>query len=247
MRNSWILLGVLSAFAAGCASQDFSSEAPEADLYAPGMIPVECETILQKSQEWGYHPGEKWKPDSEAEALEVARFLATFTVIPAQTSRYLDSWRNSPPPKDEDEAREQLENLSRAQSCDAFLPQAFYEGLFAFRWNRAGKEELARSLQSFLANQQSRTSFLMPRAVSLFLFDQGVKRGLLRMQRGTRRDLGALQSRLERERDETQEKLNAGITGDAPPSALQLEHAMRKEMEISERLREQISRYLPLP
>lgn len=231
----------------GCASQEKAPTEPEADLYAPGMIPAECEAILQKSQEWGYYPGEKWRPKSEAQAIEAARFLSTFTVIPAQTSRYLDSWKAAPRPETDDEARAQLENLSRAQSCDAFLPQAFFEGLFAFRWSREARPELARSLQKFIANQQSRTSFLLPRAVSLFLFDEGVRRGLLRMQRGSRKDLGNLQRLLEKEREEAQAELNAGMTGEAPPSPLQIENAMRKEMELSERLRDRMSRYLPLP
>lgn len=220
---------------------------PESDLFAPGMIPVECETILQKSQEWSYRPGEKWEPASEAQALEVARFLAEFTVIPEKTSRFLQSWRESSAPRTEAEAVRKLELMSRAQSCDVFLPQAFFEGLFAFRWNRETRPELSRSLHAFIANQQSRTSFLLPRAVSLFLFHQGVKRGLLKMQRGTAKDLVSLQNKLERDRALAQQKLGSEITAEAPPTSLQVENAMRKEMELAESLREQISRYLALP
>jgi hypothetical protein len=218
---------------------------PEPDLFAPGMIPPECESILEKSQEWGFRPGEKWKPASEEQAFAVAQFLSSFTIIPEKTSVFLKNWQSSSPPNTPGEAAQTLELMSRAQSCDAFLPQTFYEGLFSYRWKQ--KQELGRSLHSFLVNQQSRTSFLMPRAVSLFLFTKGVQRGFLKTQKGSALQLIELQKKLETKRADIQAQLSSEITAEAPPSTLQLERAMRKEAELAEWLREEMSRYLPLP
>ena len=33
---------------------------PEGDTSAPGMIPPECEKLLDKSQAWGFQPDGRW-------------------------------------------------------------------------------------------------------------------------------------------------------------------------------------------
>lgn len=247
---------LLALLLAGCSSGPAlgptilveEAPSPEADLFAPGMIPPECESILQKSQEWGFSPEQQWKPKSEEQAIEVARFLGSFVIIPEKTSRYIDSWYRGPKPATVPEATRVLENFTRAQSCDPFLANTFFDGLFQWKWKTAeGKKEFAKSLHSFVANQQSRTSFLIPRAFSLYVFKKAAARGLMRPLKGTAKDLTLLEDQVTRERKEIQDQLATELKPDENMNALMIDRTNRREMELSEKVRERIGAFLPLP
>jgi hypothetical protein len=207
----------------------------DSSVVAPGMIPAECESLLQKSQVWGYIPGEKWKPRSLAQAVEVAEFFASYQAVPEATAQVYQHWLQEPVPGSEEEAQASLGRFSRAQSCDPFLAQTFLDGLIKFSWPRSEREKAGNSLLRFLLNQQARVAPLVTRAVSFQVLAEGRKHKLLS---GSFVRARSLIQWLERERD----KLSP-----AGPGALASWQALRKELELSNRAREKLSSELPLP
>lgn len=237
MRKLW-----LSLFLVGCASGSsgvvpttpIDLISPEADLSAPGMIPVECEQLLQKSQAWGYRPGEKWKPSSQEVAREAADFLATFTLVPENTHRYYIAWAETKASPNSTEATKQLRLLERAQVCDPNLTLVILEGLMQFAWPKAEKGNVGKNIHRFVLNQQARKSFLLPRAVSVQALELAYKNGLLK---GSVANLRPIRRKIETFRP----------MGEIDEDSMNMEESLKKELQLSDQIRADLSRLLPLP
>lgn len=238
MRKSRSLLAVIALALASCAAQPPAPPAPgkknispEEDLGAPGMIPAECESVLQHSQEWGYRPGEKWKPQNLDQAKEVASFFAGFHMVPENTSRFYGQWMEKSV-QSEKEAARSTSLLQRAQSCDPSFTMAFLDGILDYRWPRKEKKEASQFLLQFLVNQQARHAPLMTRAVSLHVLEKAKRKGFLAGPAKPVKDLQALLKNLDPAKED---------------SALEIEKSLRNEFKLSQSLREKMARFIPLP
>lgn len=219
--------------------KSLAETSPEADLTAPGMIPLECESLLQQSQSWGYLPGERWRAESDERALEVADFFGAYSLVPENSARYYRSWLGSPAPATDDDAQKRMDSLTRAQSCDPSLAVAFLDGVIDHVWRDSTKRRAAgNSILRFLVNQQARTAPLLARAVSLHVAERAKAKKYLSGSPGPVR---ALRARLEKERSTMVAALGES------PSPLLMEKNSREEFRLSELMRDQLSRHLPLP
>jgi hypothetical protein len=237
MRKLW-----LSLLLAGCAATteglvpqtpvDLIS--PEADLSAPGMIPLECEALLQKSQAWGYRPGQNWVPKDLAMANEVAEFLGSFSMVPENTHRYYAAWEEKPNSANAVEAQKQLELLERAQVCDPNLTLAMLEGLMQFSWSRKDRQIVGKSVHRFVLNQQARKSFLLPRAICIRALELAYRNAYLK---GDEKKLQPIRYKLEKFRP-------VGTSEEDPGN---MEDSLKKELQLSDQIRADLSKLLPLP
>ncbi len=240
-KLAWLALAVALA---GCSSSTSvptpaAKPSPEEDPRAPGMIPKDCETLLNKSQEWGYTAnGNKWKPASQAQALEVAQFFSTFHLVPQSTSNFTDAWLSESRPAAEQEAAKSLERLNRAQTCDLLLAHKILLGLVHYKWSAENRERAAGYLHSFTVNQQARISPALARAVQLDVLGHMAQRRLIRADAGTIKNLRAWF-------DAETAKI-AKRAQDVKTSHEQWELS-REEWQISEQAREKLGRILPLP
>jgi hypothetical protein len=236
MRKGWLKLALPFCLAlAGCSSQppeagEVASEQLGSDAKvdrhdpaAPGMIPADCEALLNKSQAWGYIPGQKWKPASKEQILEVARFLGEFRLVPPATSDAFLQWDNGGPVPGVE-----------AQLCDPFLAQTFLQAVLDYRWGAQDKAEAGKQIHRFLLNQQALSLPLGHRALSAQIFVGAVNRGLIP---GSKAKVKELSSWLEKE--------YAAAT-ELPPEG-KTEAFERKEMVLSGKIRNRLSALLPLP
>lgn len=135
---------------------------------APGMIPADCEALLNKSQAWGYVPGQKWKASSPEQMMEVAKFFGEFRLVPVATSESLRAAEAGGPALGND-----------AQLCDVFLSQTFLQAATDYSWGKAERLEAGKQLHRFLLNQQTLTLPLAHRALSAQVYVGAVRRGLM--------------------------------------------------------------------
>jgi hypothetical protein len=233
-------LALAAALLAGCSSGPelhpsvASLPSPEADGKAPGMIPVECESLLQKSQEWGYVPGRAWRPADREQALDALQFFAGFRLATTSTSDFYRAFLASDIP--EAGATDAVEKLAQAQVCDSMLAHQFLESLVAYPWGARDRKEAGDRIYQFVLNQQVLSLPLGPRLVPLDIYQKAMARGLLRGQ------LAAVR-RLQAEADRRAKGFSA--LGDQP--AEEQVSRMKQELLLAEELRDQLSRMLPLP
>lgn len=243
-KRFWLSLAATMLFA-GCAaiSPEGSSKDPsvppasDMDPLAPGMIPAECEALLQKSQEWGYEPGEKWTPHSLDEAEEALAFFAKFTIVPEAQSRALSAWLGTPQSLSPESARKAVEVVNGIQTCDSILSMWMLDGLMQFRWAPSERAKVSQALHQFLLNQQARVSGLVARAVSVHVLHEARKRKLLP---GSVTKAAGLRAEFERTRNSLHPEA-------AEDDFLAQEKKIRAELAASNRLREALARELPLP
>lgn len=210
--------------------------APEDPLDPPGTIPAECQALLQKSQDWGYRPGQKWKPSSPEQALEVLRFFGDFHLVPEKTSTFYRAFLNGALPADEAAAAAVEERIGRAQLCDSVLAQGFLEALIAYPWSAAARPEAQTELFQFVLNQQARVMPFVPRMIALEVHRHALAK---KLSRGNPGDIAKLLKEGETFRVKT---------AVAPANtSLERVRGIRQELEFSERVRESLSRSLPLP
>jgi hypothetical protein len=203
------------------------------------MIPPECEKLLDKSQAWGFQPDGRWQPQTPAQAQEVAQFFGSYFLVPESSSRYYEAWLQEQEAGDEAAAKARLDLLARAQSCDSTLALTFLDGLLAYHWpSRQAKKAAGDALLKFVLNQQARVEPLEARAVSLYATEQAKKKGFVA---GPSAPLTQLRVQMERKRAAI-----AAATGGAETS-LAMAKRSRQEFELSQDVREQLSRFLPLP
>jgi hypothetical protein len=235
----WLIAGIATACASTTEnivpSTPFEMVSPEADLGAPGMIPLECEQLLQKSAPWGFRPGEKWKPANLEIAKEASAFFATFSLVPENTNRYLLAWVQKDSSKTEIEAKVELDKLALAQGCDPSLTMGFMDGVLDFSWPKQERAEAGNNILRFVLNQQARKSFLLPRAVSLHVLEKAKKKGLIS---GSANSLKPIKSKI----DVAQKKFSL-----ESPTLIEQEKKLREEILFSDGIREEMSRFLPLP
>jgi len=238
------LWALAALFLASCASEPLVTKAPEvvspeADHGAPGMIPPECEALLQKSQEWGYRPGERWQASSDERALEVVEFFSSFFLVPENSARYYRAWLMDEAPKTEEDARRRVDLLLRAQSCDAVLAMVFLDGVLDHRFiSASNRSKAGEGLLRFVLNQQARSSHLFARAVSVHVTEKAKQKKLMPGPAAAIRPIRAM---IEKHRASFQ--ASAGTE----PSSIDLERATRQELAFADSLRDQLSRHLPLP
>lgn len=217
-----------------------TSAVDPSDNAAPGMIPAACESLLQKSQEWGYKPGEKWKPASKEQALEVANFFALFTLVPDASSRALHTWMNMPPSVSANEARESMKKIEAMQFCDHTLAMVFLDAVLGYRWPKEMKAQAGKDFTQFILNQQSRTSLLESRAVTIHVLKGAREKRLIA---GSPTNVAKLRIEIQ--------KAKAALAplqiAETELNELDAEKNLRKELAYSENIRERLSRELPLP
>lgn len=209
---------------------------PEADLSAPGMIPAECEALLQKSEEWGYHPGETWKPSGQEQAVEVATFFGSFTLVPESSSRFWNSWINDSLSSSEAAAAKKMELLARAQICDISLATTFLRGIIQYKWPK-DSVDAKNFAHHFLLNQQARTTPLIVRALTIEILEESARKKFVTINKGN--SIHTLRTKLEKARN----TLELG----QDQSSIAAEKSFRRELELSEELRREIAKFLALP
>lgn len=202
---------------------------PETGTSAPGMIPADCEALLNKSQAWGYVPGQKWKPANPEQAMEAAKFFGEFRLVPLATSNVLREIENGGA----------MPKASEALPCDPYLAQSLLEPVLAYPWGKAARLEAGKSIHRFLLNQQSLVMPLLQRAVTGRAFAEAVRQGLVP---GSHAKAKAFVAWMDKE--------IAGFNGGGPIEASSPElsaKVARNELMISGRIRDRIGGLLPLP
>lgn len=239
------LLG-LSFLCCACAGTPSSEKAnpPAAaeaeDNATPGMIPAACESLLQKTQEWGYRPGEKWKPSSAEQALAAADFFASFTLVPDSSSRALQSWMSDSASSSQGQAAEAMKKVETLQFCDHTLAMVFLEGVLNFRWPKEERARVGKSLQRFILNQQSRTSLLESRAVTVHVLKTAREKKLVT---GSAASAGRIRAEIQKAKS----AISPVEMTESEVNELSAEKNFRKELAFSEQIRDRLSRELPLP
>lgn len=211
----------------------------ETEASAPGMIPSSCESLFQKANEWGYTPGNRWKPASSEQALAVADFFADFTLVPDASSRAYREWMNEAPAKSRAEAKASLKKLETIQVCDLGMTMFFLEALLKYPWPKAMRDQVGKDLHRFVLNQQARTAPLGPRALTVHVL-QGARE---------KRLMPGSAAAAAKVRNEVQAAKLSIAPGEAKPEDLEwaIEKSLRKELQLSEAIREKLGQQLPMP
>lgn len=236
MRNFyWLTILALFSCTSSIDGAGKHGASPEADASIPGMIPLQCEELLQKSQAWGYTPGEVWSLQSEEQATDMADFFSRFTFVPAPTALFYQEWMTQPASSSEDAAKDRMERFTKAQICDVPLASTFLQGLVRYKWKKEQKDLIRKSLLSFVLNQQARVAPLAVRAMVLDVMEKSYKQGLLRL---TQANFSKVRAQIEKawQMNEKSEAL-----------MLATELATLRELKISDEIRHSISQMLPLP
>lgn len=194
---------------------------------APGMIPADCEALLNNSQAWGYHPGQKWKPAAPEQAMEAVKFFGGFKLVPLTTSDAYRAFENggSLP-------------VAEAQVCDPFLAQTFLDGLLAYPWGKAERLEAGKQFHRFLLNQQSLFLPLLHRALEGRVFTEATRLGLVP---GSHAKAKAFKAWMEKELAALPQ-----VSADEASPAEQLQ-AQRRQAALSAKIRDKLGTLIPLP
>lgn len=190
---------------------------------APGMIPADCESLLNQSRAWSYVPGQKWKPAGPEQAMEAAKFFTEFRMVPIATSNALR------------EIEMGQKSSAEAQPCDPFLAQNFLEALVVYPWGKAARLEAGQNLHRFLLNQQSLHLPLVHRLVVGRVFVGAVRAGLVR---GSHADAKGFQAWMEKQAQ------SLPPVGEGASDELKRQ---RKELKVSGQIRDRMGMLLPLP
>lgn len=235
-RNSLVLFAMI--LITGCSSKQPapSSGSSSKEVESPGMIPNECETLLNKSQEWGYVPGQKLVNAPKEKMLEIAKFFASFHLIPETSSQLARALLRENEPTTEAEAKESLERLTKGQSCNVLLAHSLLQAVLEYPWAKDSREEVGKALFQFVHHQQMRAGNLLSTAVQLDVYHQAIRKGLAP---GNAKAVANIRSWLEKERSQM---LSMGGT-----TALEKWKISRREAELDEETREKLARVLPLP
>jgi hypothetical protein len=201
------------------------------------MIPMECESLLQKSQDWGYQPSTKWKPANRDQALAALRFFETFHLVPAVSSDFFRAFAEAKIPDDEDEQKAMFDQTGKAQVCDFSLASQFMTELARYPWPRADKAEVAKVFHGFALNQQAKAMPLLPRMAAIQIFSTAIKTGVVSGSYQAFVNLGK----------EGERAVGQGKTIDEGATYKEWLTSFQKEVRASEKLREKMARLLPLP
>lgn len=228
----------LAILLSACASTpDTGLPPPEADPSTPGMIPVECEALLQRSQEWGYEPTGKWKPASRDQALAALQFFETFPLVPPASSDFFRAFAEAKIPEDEDDQKAMFDQTGKAQVCDFSLTSQFMTELAKYPWPKADRAEAAKAFHRFVLNQQAKAMPLLPRLASIQIYGAAVKAGLTSGNYQAFVNLGR----------EGEKAVSRGKSIDEGATHKEWLDSFQQEIKASDKLREKLARYLPLP
>lgn len=241
----WPALLVGLALAA-CAAKKSSAPAiappravtpsPEEDPQAPGMIPQECEALLNRSRDWGFLPEKSWKPASAEQALKAAEFFATFHLVPESTSTFARAWMAEPAPSTAAQAQRRLDRMDRAQSCDVLLAHKLLLSLLKFRWPRKLRAVVGRDFRLFVLGQQERVATSVARAVQIDVLAKAVRGGFVH----------ARASEVESLRKWFDERTAEGLRlANGTTDAIAQWKLNREELRVSEEARERLEKLLP--
>ncbi|MGZ3685010.1 MAG: hypothetical protein ACXVCI_14210 [Bdellovibrionota bacterium] len=211
---------------------------PDEDPKAPGMIPQECEMLLNRSREWGFVAGvNRWRPAKREDAMAAIAFFAGFHLVPESTSRFAAAWMHEHVPRTPIVAQRSLERMDRAQSCDLVLAHGMLLSLLKYRWKRADRAEVGRDFLQFVVNQQERVAPSMARAIHHDVLAKAAKRGLVKV---SRKKVAALQRWYD---EETSKGLaSADATEENPIAEWKL---AQEELRVSEEARARLGKLLP--
>lgn len=235
-KAAWAALALFLGACAASGPSAPTTATPEAEVRTPGMIPPECEALLQKSQEWGYIPGQPWKPKDDSQALSALQFFSSFHFVPEPASNFWGMIARKEGAVGENEAASLLQGATQVMPCDFALALQFLHPLAQYKWPKADRAEASRRFLQFFVNQQARTMPLMPRLAAITLHIAAAQKGLAP---GPVAQLKALQG----EGDKTFQQISAAPLG----SSVAGFENLRKEIAASDKLREKIARFLPLP
>lgn len=228
---------LLTACAGSSTAPDSGLPHPEADPSTPGMIPAECESLLQKAQEWGYQPTGKWKPANRDQALAALRFFETFHLVPTVTSDFFRAFAETTIPEAEEAQKAMFDQTGKAQVCDFSLASQFMTELAKYPWPKADRPEVAKIFHRFALNQQAKAMPLLPRMAAIQISNVAAKAGFL---------AGSSQAYLALGR-EGEKAISHGKTIDEGASYKDWLTSFQKEVQTSEKLREKMARLMPLP
>jgi hypothetical protein len=228
---------LLTACAGSATAPDSGLPHPEADPSAPGMIPAECESLLQKAQDWGYQPTGKWKPASRDQALAALRFFEAFHLVPAVSSDFFRAFAEATIPEDEAAQKVMFDQTGKAQVCDFSLASQFMTELTKYPWPKADRPEVAKIFHRFALNQQAKAMPLLPRMAAIQIFSSAIKAGLVS---------GSYQAFVSLGR-EGENAVSRGKTIDEGATYKEWLTSFQREVQASEKLREKMARLMPLP
>jgi hypothetical protein len=244
--HAWGVAGAAAIFLSACSGSTPppapSAAAPAAELpesESPefsGIIPAECQALLDKVQDWRGTPAGKWAPNSPAQALEVLRFFGHFHLVPHRTANLYRSFLHVSFPEDEAAAKALYSRYAKLQVCDSSLAQSFLDGLINYDWAPEQRREAQAELFQFVLNQQARVMPFVPRLTALEVHRKALAKGLAR---GNAAELKAVIDQAMNGRTK--------IFGAAPKTSLEQLQNLRAELELSEKLRDRLARSLPLP
>ncbi|RZA09682.1 MAG: hypothetical protein EOP11_00910 [Proteobacteria bacterium] len=239
-------LGAAAFFLSACSgsappaakvSPETSAELPESESPEfSGMIPAECQALLDKVQDWRGSPAGKWAPSSPAQALEVLRFFGHFHLVPHRTANLYRSFLQVSFPDDEAAAKALYARYAKLQVCDSSLAQSFLDGLINYNWAPEQRREAQAELFQFVLNQQARVMPFVPRLTALEVHRKALAKGLARGNAG---ELKAVIDQAMNGRTK--------IFGVTPKTSMEQLQNLRAELELSEKLRDRLARSLPLP
>ena len=232
------LMGTVPPGDSGKLRDQYPKEpSPEEDPKAPGQIPQECETLLNRSKEWGYTPGiSKWRPRNREDALAAAGFFSGFHLVPESTSNFAAVWMKEPAPANEAAARKSVSRMDRAQNCDMVLAHDLLLALLRYQWGKEDRPSVGRNLLEFVKSQQDRVSPSMTRAIQLEVLARAVKRNLVK---GDAARIATLQAWFD---EETRKGLARAEEAEAP---LEQWKIGQDELRISEEARARIAHVIP--
>lgn len=240
MLKGGLALSLAALFlAVACASSapDTGLPHPEADPSAPGMIPMECESLLRSAQEWGYQPTGKWKPANRDQALAALRFFETFHLVPSVSSDFFRAFAEAKVPEGEEAQKAMFDQTGKAQVCDFSLASQFLTELAKYPWPKADRPEVAKIFHRFTLNQQAKAMPLLPRMAAIQIANVATKAGLLAGSSQAYLSLGK----------EGEKAVSQGKTIDEGATYKEWLTSFQKEVQVSEKLREKMARLMPLP
>lgn len=237
MPKSWLALFLLLAACTTTNPPQTGLPSPEADPSAPGMIPMECEALLQKSEGWGYQPSGKWKPASREQALEVLAFFETFPLVPAKSSDFFRAFSELNLPGDEASRQALFEQTGKAQVCDFTLTSLFLTELARYPWAKGDRANVGKAFLRFALNQQAKAMPVLPRMASIQIYAAAVKARLVSGDHNAIMGLGK----------EAERAISKTKTIDQGATQAEWLASFQEEVKASEKLREKLARMLPLP
>lgn len=244
---SLFLMAVMLILAAACSSTEknqtnaISLQSPaivsaeQEEIDSAGMIPSDCETLFQKSQEWKYTPGHPWKPENKEQALEATRFFSTFTLVPKLSSKRFRVWLND----SSGNSAQRMEKFSQIQTCDPFLVSNFVLALIQYPWSKEDREEARKNIRAFLHNQIPITAPLLSLATTVQLMDKAYQKRILQIHDA--KAFLRIHDQIKKEVAKNEELYGQENIPDGQ------EKLIRAEFSKSEKFRSDLSRLLPLP